>query len=206
MACFTRPEFKVERVSYDVMTPTAARGILEAIYWKPEIRWRPNAIHVLKPIRFISVLRNEVGQRAATGRRVMHAAGATNLSLVIENIRQQRNASILAHVAYVIEASFELTSSSGQSTSARHLDGFKRRASKGQVFQQPYLGAREFPARFRLLDDGEPTPEAIGVSKQLGFMLFEIDHENGHAPVFFDARLEEGVLHIPSPEQVGAGQ
>ena len=199
MACFTRPEFTVERVSYDVITPTAARGILESIYWKPDIRWQANAIHVLKPIKFISVLRNEVGQKVAAGtvRRAMHASRDGNLSLIIENDRQQRNSSILTNVSYLIEATFELKDLVPEGHSARHLAAFTRRASRGQVFQQPYLGNREFPARFRLLQHREPMPQAIDVSQQLGLMLLDIDYENGHAPIFFEARLESGVLRMP---------
>jgi len=202
-ACFTRPEMKVERVSYDVMTPSAARGILEAIHWKPAIRWVVSAIHVLKPIRFQSIRRNEVGHKAPVGaiRSAMKSGNIGDLALVVDEDRQQRAATVLVDVAYVIEARFELTDRAGPEDNAgKHLDTFNRRARKGQCFHQPCLGTREFPARFSLLEADAPPPPPIDETRDLGFMLYDIDHANDRASLFFRATLEKGVMRIPAPD------
>jgi len=160
-ACFTRPEMKVERVSYDVITPSAARGILEAVHWKPAIVWVIDRIHVLKPIRFQSFRRNEVGAKmsAANARTAMNARSTAGLGLVVEENRQQRATVLLVDVDYVIEAHFELTSRAGEDdTEAKHLSMFNRRAESGQCFHRPCLGTREFPADFALLPPGAPLP------------------------------------------------
>ncbi|MEJ1158474.1 type I-C CRISPR-associated protein Cas5c [Prosthecomicrobium sp. N25] len=201
-ACFTRPEMKVERVSYDVMTPSAARGILEAIHWKPAIRWVVDDIHVLKPIRFQSIRRNEVAIKAPAGkiRTAMNAGSLEGLSLVVEEHRQQRAASVLADVAYVIVAHFEMTGRAGaEDSEAKHLEMFVRRARKGQCFHQPCLGTREFPARFSLIEPEAALPAAIPETRDLGFMLYDIDHAGDRASLFFRARLENGVLKVPAP-------
>ena len=146
-ACFTRPEFKVERVSYDTITPSAARGILEAIYWKPEIRWVVEQLHTLKPIRHASLRRNEVGKKvSATSARAAMQSGRGTLGIYVEEERQQRAALILRDVAYVINARFEIVS--GENNTGKHLDCFNRRARAGQCFTRPYLGCREFAADF----------------------------------------------------------
>jgi CRISPR-associated protein Cas5d len=201
-ACFTRPELKVERVSYDVMTPSAARGILEAIHWKPAICWVIEKIHVLKPIRFQSIRRNEVAQKVPVGavRKAMKADSLADLALLVESERQQRAAMILTDVAYVIEARFDMTDRAGPDDNpGKHLDIFTRRARKGQCFHQPCLGTREFPARFSLLEPEAPTPAAIDEDRDLGFMLFDIDHAANRASLFFRARLDAGVVHVPPP-------
>lgn len=201
-ALFTRPEMKVERVSYDVMTPSAARGILEAIHWKPAIRWIIGAIHVLKPIRFQSIRRNEVAHKIPINavRAAMKKGDLADLHLRIEDARQQRAAAVLVDVAYVIEARFELTEEAGASDNeGKHLDMFMRRARKGQCFHQPCLGAREFPARFALIEPDEPTPAAIDDTRDLGFMLYDIDHAGDRASMFFHARMEKGVMNVPAP-------
>jgi CRISPR-associated protein Cas5d len=201
-ACFTRPEMKVERVSYDVMTPSAARGILEAIHWKPAIRWIVEAIHVLKPIRFQSIRRNEVAHKAPVGaiRKAMKTASLEGLALVVEDERQQRAATLLVDVAYVIAARFELTDKrSPDDNEGKHLDIFNRRARKGQCFHQPSLGTREFPARFSLLESGAPLPAAIADDRDFGFMLFDIDHAGDSSSLFFRACLEKGVMNVPAP-------
>ena len=203
-ACFTRPELKVERVSYDVMTPSAARGILEAIHWKPAIRWIVTAIHVLKPIRFESIRRNEVALKASgpLAKRAMNAGSLAGLHLVVEDhrVRVQRAATVLADVAYIIEAEFEMTTKAGVGDNpAKHIDTFRRRAARGQCFHQPCLGTREFPARFRLLDVGEPMPAAIPEDRDFGLMLWDIDHAGDRSSMFFRARLEKGVLRVPRP-------
>jgi len=207
-ACFTRPELKVERVSYDVMTPSAARGILEAIHWKPAIRWVVDRIHVLRPIRFQSLRRNEVGSKAKVPSRAQMAEGRLDgLGLRADTDRQQRAATILTDVAYVIEAHFEMTSKAGaDDNEAKHLDIFNRRAAKGQCFHQPCLGTREFPAAFELLTPGAAAPEpsartadlGFGAARDLGLMLWDIDHAAGGS-MFFRASLRDGVMDVPAP-------
>ncbi|WP_456239061.1 type I-C CRISPR-associated protein Cas5c [Pseudorhizobium endolithicum] len=161
-ACFTRPELKVERVSYDVLTPSAARGIIEAIHWKPAIRWVIDAIHVLEPIRFHSIRRNEVGGKAPAGkiRSAMKRGDLQDLQLVVDEDRQQRASTVLAKPAYVICAHFEMTAKAGPGDNeGKHLDTFNRRAARGQCFHQPCLGTREFAADFELLPPDAPMPE-----------------------------------------------
>lgn len=201
-ACFTRPEMKVERVSYDVMTPSAARGILEAIHWKPAITWVVEKIHVVKPIRFQSIRRNEVAHKIPVGavKKAMKAESLEGLALTVEDDRQQRAATVLVDVAYVIEARFVLTTKAGdEDNEGKHLDTFSRRARKGQCFHQPCLGTREFPARFSLLEAGAPLPTAIEDSLDLGFMLWDIDHAGDRSSMFFRAKLEKGIMTVPPP-------
>ena len=203
-ACFTRPEMKVERVSYDVMTPSAARGILESVHWKPAIRWVVDRIHVLKPIRFQSFRRNEVGARISTAlvERAMRAGSTAGLGLVVEEQRQQRATTLLIDVAYVIEAHFEPTDKAGpEDTPAKHISMFNRRAASGQCFHRPCFGTREFAADFRLIAEGTELPECELPPDQrerdLGWMLHDIDFApDGGAPRFFRARLTGGVLDI----------
>lgn len=202
-ACFTRPEMKVERVSYDVMTPSAARGILEAIHWKPAIVWVVDRIHVLKPIRFQSFRRNEVGAKASAANAVsaMKAGTTAGLGLVVEDNRQQRATTLLVDVAYVIEAHFEMTAKAGaEDTPAKHLSMFNRRASSGQCFHRPCLGTREFAADFALIPEGAPLPaselSADQRDRDLGWMLHDIDHANGATSRFFRARLRDGVIDV----------
>ena len=202
-ACFTRPEMKVERVSYDVMTPSAARGVLEAIHWKPAIQWVIDAIHVLKPIKFQSIRRNEVGGKVPAGavKSAMKRGDLEGLQLVADADRQQRAALVLVNVAYVIEAHFTMTEKAGpEDNEGKHLDMFNRRADSGQCFHQPCLGTREFAARFELLKPETPTPAAIPETRELGFMLWDIDHQaDGKPSLFFRARLDSGVLRVPPP-------
>jgi CRISPR-associated protein Cas5d len=202
-ACFTRPEMKVERVSYEVMTPSAARGILEAVHWKPAIRWIIDRIHVLKPIRFQSIRRNEVGSKvsARNVKEAMTRGSLDRLRLLVEADRQQRASTVLVDVAYIVEAHFEMTDKAGpQDSEGKHLDMFNRRAARGQCFHQPCLGTREFAADFELLPPDAPLPNAIGESRDLGFMLWDIDHAAAGRPsMFFRARLERGVIEVPDP-------
>lgn len=202
-ACFTRPEMKVERVSYDVMTPSAARGILEAIHWKPAIRWVIDRIHVLKPIRFQSIRRNEVGHKASTHniKSAMNRESLEGLHLLVDEDRQQRAATVLVDVAYVIDAHFEMTDKAGEDDNeGKHLDMFNRRAERGQCFHQPSLGTREFDARFELIAPDAPLPQAIDETRDLGFILWDIDHAGEDRPsLFFRAKLENGVMTIPRP-------
>jgi len=202
-ACFTRPEMKVERVSYDVMTPSAARGIIEAIHWKPAIRWVVDRIHVLRPICFQSIRRNEVGSTisAAKVKSAMNRGDLDGLALLVDQDRQQRAATVLVDVAYVIEAHFERTSLAGPDDSeGKHLDIFNRRAARGQCFHQPCLGTREFAAAFELLSPDAALPTAIAETRDLGFMLWDIDHAApGKPSMFFRAALQDGVVHVPQP-------
>ncbi|QDF95458.1 type I-C CRISPR-associated protein Cas5 [Azoarcus sp. DD4] len=202
-ACFTRPEMKVERVSYDVITPSAARGILEAIHWKPAIRWHIDRIHVLNPIRFESIRRNEVGGKLspASVAKAMKAGSTAGLATYVDEDRQQRAATVLRDVHYLIEAHFQLTGRAGPDDSVgKHLDIFNRRARKGQCFHAPCLGVREFPASFELLEEGALPPEpAAGVEldKDLGWMLHDIDFADGMTPHFFRACMKKGVIEVP---------
>lgn len=202
-ACFTRPEMKVERVSYDVMTPSAARGILEAIHWKPAIRWVIDEIHVLSPIRFQSIRRNEVGSKIPAGKvkTAMNRGDVNGLQLLVDEDRQQRAATVLVKPAYVIAAHFVLTPrADATDNEGKHLDTFNRRASKGQCFHQPCLGTREFAANFELIERGAPMPATIPETRDLGFMLWDIDHQaKGKPSMFFQARLVDGVLKVPAP-------
>jgi CRISPR-associated protein Cas5d len=198
-ACCTRPENKVERTSYDLLSPSAARGIVEAIYWKPEIRWRITRIHVLRPIRFTSLRRNEVGCKipAATVAAAMKS-GRGRLGLFVEDERQQRAATLLRDVAYVIEAHFDVLSS--ENNVGKHLDQFNRRARDGRCFQRPYLGCREFPADFALIEEGQPLPHVHDTLRgecDLGYMLHDIDFSDGMTPHFFRAILRDGVMDVP---------
>ena len=203
-ACFTRPEMKVERVSYDVPTPSAVRGILEAIHWKPAIRWVVDAIHVLEPIRFQSIRRNEVGGKAPAGkiRSAMKRGDLADLQLLVDEDRQQRASTVLVRPSYLFEAHFVLTDKAGaEDNEGKHLDIFNRRAARGQCFHQPCLGTREFAAHFELVPPDAPLPAAIEETRDLGFMLYDIDHEaRGRPSLFFRAMLEKGVVKIPPPQ------
>ena len=191
-ACFTRPEMKVERVSYDVMTPSAARGILEAIMWKPAIQWKVTQIDVLKSIKWESVRRNEVGS-------VM--SPRTN-GLFIEEQRQQRAGLFLRDVSYMIHAYFEMTDKAGaEDTVVKFQEMFLRRSEKGQCFHRPYLGCREFSAEFEVFTNGKPLPEPITETRDLGWMLYDMDFK-GNEPVarFFRAALDNGRMIIDEKE------
>ncbi len=213
-ACFTRPEMKVERVSYDVMTPSAARAVFEAILWKPEIVWQVSKIEVLRPIRWINLRRNEVGCVASTHKK---------LGIFVEDERQQRAGLFLRDVKYRIHASFQLRNPGFHKPNFPHLskrlvnDGesdldnepnpavkfmsmFERRASRGQCVNQPYLGCREFAANFTLIETGHSRPEPISETRSLGYMLYDLDYKNAAdpKPCFFHAQLMNGVLHIPA--------
>ena len=201
-ACFTRPEMKVERVSYDVMTPSAARACFEAILWKPAIRWQVRRIEVLKPIRWINLRRNEVASVAST-RNVETAmkTGKGDLSLYIEEERQQRAGLFLRDVAYRVYADLEFLRDRDPGASpAKYQEMFERRARRGQCVNQPYLGCREFAAAFRLVENASTEPAAIVDSRDLGFMLHDLDFSkpSDPQPRFFRARLEAGVVDIPA--------
>jgi CRISPR-associated protein Cas5d len=219
-ASFNRPEMKVERVSYDVITPSAARGILEAIHWKPGIKWVVDEIHVLAPIRFTHVRRNEVSCKIPAKGNVAAAMRGKSVMLgaAVEDYRQQRAAMILRNVRYGIGAHLEIirpdTGPDGNpiaNPEAKHLESFKRRASKGQFFHQPYLGTREFPAFFELVDEFPECPEELRGKRELGLMLHDIEfapdkrgkiiesNEGRRLSAtarFFDAVMRNGVIRI----------
>lgn len=188
-ALFTRPEMKVERVSYDVMTPSAARGILEAIYWKPGIRWVIDCIHMLKPVRFENIRRNELANRVSVNNRDME--GDRPVCRYIEDDRQQRASMVLRDVEYIIEAHFELTGMD-DADPGKHLAIFERRVKKGQCFHRPYFGCREFPVNFEWCD-GVPAPVFSG-EQDLGYMLYDIDFDNKMTPQFFRAIMQDGAI------------
>ena len=202
-ACFTRPEMKVERVSYDVITPSAARAVFEAILWKPGLRWRMTRIEVLNPIRWISVRRNEVGAKIpTTSVQAAMKRGRGLLALNIEDERQQRAGLFLRDVAYRLHANMELLSAEARSNPQKYRDMFVRRAEKGQCVNQPYLGCREFAARFRAVHDLASEREPIAESRDLGFMLDDFDFGNlaSPQPKFFRAKLSAGVIELSMPE------
>ncbi len=195
-ACFTRPEMKVERVSYDVMTPSAARGVLEAIYWKPAIQWVIDRIHVLNPIRFDNIRRNELAGKLGVGtvKKAMKD-GRSPVEVFIEEDRQQRAAMVLRDVAYVIDAHFDFNGSEDNNP-AKHKEMFDRRAAKGQCFHRPYLGCREFSAQFEPTE--EVPPSVHQGEKDLGWMLHDIDFDNKMEAKFFRAIMREGIIEIPA--------
>ena len=201
-ACFTRPEMKVERVSYDVMTPSAARACFEAILWKPAIRWHVRRIEVLKPIRWINLRRNEVSG-VVSGRNVETAMknGTGELAQYIEEERQQRAGLFLRDVAYRVHADLEvLPGAAPDNTPMKFQEMFARRAAKGQCVNQPYLGCREFAAAFRLVDDLAAEPPPVDETRDLGFMLHDLDftHPDAPQPRFFRASMDNGVVNVPA--------
>lgn len=227
-ACFTRPEMKVERVSYDVMTPSAARAIFEAILWKPAIRWNVTKIEVLNPIQWISVRRNEVGKKisAPTAKQLAGVLGEP-MGIFIEDERQQRAGLFLRDVKYRIHGYFDFIPTEkraanhsaspefwadGQEqativkmdeTQAKYAAMFERRAKKGQCFHRPYLGCREFACDFRLVDPNEEPADAISETRDLGFMLYDMDFKHdihNPAPQFFKAHIANGVVNTDRRE------
>ncbi len=197
-ACFTRPEMKVERVSYPVMTPSAARGALESIFWRPEFSWEIREILVLRPVQFVSLVRNEVTEKATL--RV--GAGPDFLA---DEHRAQRHTLALRDVAYIVHADVVLKPHASNLDPAGYRDQFRRRVQRGQCFQTPYLGCREFPAFFGLPRKGDrPQP----ISEDLGPMLFDLDYgSDGHPalPRFFFPRLEHGAMRIPQNLYLAVG-
>jgi len=218
-ACFTRPEMKVERVSYDVITPSAARAVFEAILWKPAIRWRITRIEVLAPIRWISIRRNEVSSTANTRASC----------LFIEDTRQQRAGLFLRDVRYRLHGEFDFIpperrpagyqplpesfaghdpdAARGQphrpgESEAKYAAMFERRAKKGQCFNQPYLGCREFACAFRLVLPGGDSPPPIDETRDLGWMLYDLDFSDpaDPKPMFFRPRMTRGVINVPHPD------
>jgi CRISPR-associated protein Cas5d len=203
-ACFTRPEMKVERVSYPVMTPSAARGVLEAIFWKPEFSWQVREIQVLKEVRYFSILRNELNNKASgTIASGMLAGKKTHLA---EDDRAQRHTLALRDVAYLIRADIVLRQDVDQ-PQAKYRDQFRRRVAGGRCYHMPYLGCREFTAFFGEPDGGE---RPVSQSEDMGRMLFDIDYEAGSSgrgkPRFFPASLKNGVLRVPRELYLGEAE
>jgi CRISPR-associated protein Cas5d len=203
-ACFTRPEMKVERVSYDFITPSAARSVFEAILWKPEIRWQVERIEILAPVRWISVRRNEVGAVISTRNlQTAMTAGHGQLGLYVEDERQQRAGLFLRDVRYRLHARMTALKGEALHNPAKYAEMFTRRASKGQCVNQPYLGCREFDARFRLVTTphGEPEPCAE-IDGDFGWMLHDMDFSRpaDPKPMFFRARVVRGVLDLEGVE------
>jgi len=224
-ACFTRPEMKVERVSYDVITPSAVRAVFESILWKPAIRWIPTKIEVLKPILWTSVRRNEVASKVSVSNvKSAMNSGAGALGLYVEDDRQQRAGLFLRDVKYRLHAHFEMTGKEGAhrqnyphlvnvvqdveeepihrqpNTDVKFMNMFERRAKKGQCVNQPYLGCREFSCDFKWIENPDSLPAApINETRQLGWMLYDMDFTNPADPMprFFNAKMEKGVVNIP---------
>jgi len=214
-ACFTRPEMKVERVSYDVITPSAARAIFDSILWKPAISWSIKRIEVLAPIKWISVRRNEVGAIASPRKACIY----------VEEDRQQRAGLFLRDVKYRLHAEFNFlpkekwpktqnplsdqligAEDAGDlrkdESPAKYAAMFERRAKKGQCFNQPYLGCREFDAQFSLVDPQKELSTPIQETREFGWMLYDMDYSDPLAPkpLFFNAKMENGVINVPARE------
>lgn len=203
-ALFSRPEFKVERVSYDVMTPSAARGLLESIFWHPGLKWKIDKIYVLNPIRFGNIRRNEVTEKISRNNaKTMMMSGKSSRIYASEKIAQ-RASMVLRDVHYVVDAHFELTEKelSERDSASKFYNMFIRRAAKGQCFQQPYLGCKEFPANFCLWDSDEVPQGFEEGSRDLGYMLYDMDYSDPKniKPVFFRAQLNKGILDVKSAE------
>lgn len=201
-ACFTRPEMKVERVTYPVMTPSAARGVLEAIFWKPEFTWGIREIAVLNPIRYFSILRNEVNSRASE--RSARGWISNDGGFFASDDRAQRNTLALANVAYIIRADVVLPVAD-RAQEAKYRDQFRRRVARGQCFAQPYLGNREFTASFA---DPTTVDTPLPLTMDLGRMLLDLEYLPGGkgaaTPLFFDAALQDGVLTVPTRSRQAA--
>ena len=201
-ALFSRPELSVERVSYDVITPSAARGIIEAIYWHPGLKYKINKIYVLNPIKFASVRRNEVKNKAlaSDARRAMMGQGK-DISVAAAPQIVQRSSLLLQDVHYVIEAEFSMTKNAAPSDSpAKFASILNRRMEKGQCYHTPCFGCREFPANFRPWS-GEPIP-TIDETRDLGLMAYDFDYTDPANPVamFFRAKMEHGTIDVKNSE------
>lgn len=202
-ACFTRPEMKVERVSYDVPTPSAARGMVESVYYHPGLKWHVDKIYVCKPIRFTNILRNEVASKISA-RNVLTEANGKKRSYIDRNADiQQRATTMLRDVHYVIEAHFEMTDKANPSDNpGKFQDIVKRRLRSGQAYMQPYLGCRECTAHFRLWE-GDDIP-TIDETRDLGYMIFDMDYSDleNIQPMFFRAQMVHGVIDLTDCEVV----
>lgn len=205
-ALFTRPELSTERYSYDVITPSAARGLIESIYWHPGMRYVVDKIHVLNPIWFTNVRRNEVKSKALASAMRSYVGGTGGVPYLDRGSDiQQRAAVVLKDVRYVIECHFEMTEKASEGDNPGKIcDILRRRLRRGQCFSQPYFGTREFPASFRLYEEGEPpTGVYTGTEdRDLGLMLYDMDYEDpeGISPMFFRAVMHDGVIDVARSE------
>ena len=205
-ALFSRPEMKVERCSYDVMTPSAARGMLEAIYWHPGMRWVIDKIYVRKPIQFTSIRRNEVKSKVLAG-NVLSAINGGGKPLYISSREEivQRASILLRDVEYVVEAHFEMTPKAAPGDNeGKFKDIIMRRLRRGECYHQPYFGCREFPARFALYEEEEVDTAYDGTERDLGYMLYDLDYSDTEdiKPMFFRAVMKDGVLDVRNCEVV----
>lgn len=204
-ALFSRPEMKVERVSYDFITPSAARGLLEAIYWKPAIRFVIDRIYVLNPIAFTNIRRNEVKSKllASNAKSAMSGTGVINPIFTSQDI-QQRASMVLRDVRYVIEAHFEMTDKAGeQDTPEKHYNILLRRLREGKHFHQPCFGCREFPANYRIVEDSAQI-KTLGITQDFGYMILDMDYTDleNIRPMFFRAKMKDGVVNLKDCEVV----
>ena len=200
-ALFTRPEMKAERVSYDVITPSAARGLLESVFWHPGLKWNICSIRVCAPIEFVNIRRNEVKSvcNLKTAKTVMER-GTGELWLATSEDIQQRAATLLKNVHYVIEAEFEMTDKASPTDNpGKFQDIMKRRLRRGQCYSMPYFGTREFPVKFELCEQLPPCPEELLGEHDLGWMLLDMDYSDpaNITPMFFRAKLVDGVMEVP---------
>lgn len=201
-ACFSRPELKIERSTYDCITPSAARGILDAVFWHPGLVWVIDKIYILSPIEFTNIRRNEVKSKLLSS-KAKTAMSGKSVDLFIDTTSdiQQRAATVLKNVHYVIEAHFDMTDKANQSDNpGKFQEMMKRRLDKGQCYHQPYLGCREFPAKFRRWEfDTVPT---VDISSDLGLMLYDMDYsdKNNITPMYFRAKIQNGVLDLSDCE------
>ena len=191
LACFTRPEMKVERVTYPCMTPSAARGILEAIFWKPEFTWQVREIWLLKPVLYFSMTRNEIGDPQSPG-----SDAARGGHYYADEHREQRHTLALRDVAYVIVADPVLRTHATDDI-AKYRDQFRRRVQKGQFFHQPCFGCREFHVFFETANGDKPIPDSFEIGPMLFDLAYNPDKSGRGRPVFFDAKVERGILKIP---------
>lgn len=199
-ACFSRPELKTERVSYDVMTPSAARGLLDAIYWHPGMRWVVDRIHICAPIRFTNIRRNEVKDIISARNAKATMESGEEIYLATSESIQQRAAMVLRDVRYVIDAHFEMAARATPTDNpGKFQDIMRRRVEKGQFYHQPCFGVREFPAQFKPCEELPPCPEELAGEKDLGWMLLDLDYSDREniTPRFFRAVLRDGVLEVP---------
>ena len=206
LALFSRPEMKVERCSYDMMTPSAARGILEAIYWHPGMRWIVDRIYLRKPVRFTSIRRNEVKSKISAN-NVLSVMNGGDKPLFISSKEDivQRAAVLLRDLDYVIEAHFEMTDNAGPcDNSGKFKDIVMRRLRRGECYHMPYFGCREFPANFELFEQENVDTAYVGEEKDLGYMLYDFDYSNPEdiQPMFFRAVLTNGILDVRDCEVI----
>ena len=201
-ACFSRPEMKTERVSYDIITPSAARGLVEAVYWHPGLQYHIDRIYLLNPVKFTNIRRNEVKSTLLASAALSAAKGGTPPALYTSQDIQQRAAMVLQDVHYVIECHFTMTDKVAPGDNpGKFQDILRRRLNRGQCYHQPCFGCREFPASFREWPADEPIP-ALPVTQDLGFMLYDLDYSDPEnlRPQFFRAKLENGVMDCQDVE------